>query len=90
MWNTPSAFPDPGKIWGSSWNPGQTASDEITVKWQTSEFWGAQFSVGNINENYIPNWGLWDDMYRVIARCNKMLVNVENVQDMTDGDKREY
>ncbi|GAE15855.1 RagB/SusD family nutrient uptake outer membrane protein [Bacteroides pyogenes] len=90
LWNTPSAFPDPGKIWGSSWNPGQTASDEITVKWQTSEFWGAQFSVGNINENYIPNWGLWDDMYRVIARCNKMLVNVENVQDMTDGDKREY
>ena len=28
LWNTPTRFPDAGAIWGNSWNPGETASDE--------------------------------------------------------------
>ena len=47
LWNTPTRFPDAGAIWGNSWNPGETASDEITVRWQTNEFWGAQFSISD-------------------------------------------
>ena len=30
LWNTPKGFPDAGAIWGNSWNPGESASDEIT------------------------------------------------------------
>lgn len=90
LWNTPQDFPDPGNIWGGSWTPGQTASDEIALKWQTAEFWGAQFSVGKIDENNIPNWYLWKRMYTVVQRCNKMLQNVDKIGDMTDGDRREY
>ena len=29
LWNTPTRFPDAGAIWGNSWNPGETASDEM-------------------------------------------------------------
>lgn len=90
LWNTPQGFPDPGNIWGNSWNPGETASDEITVKWQTSEFWGARFTVGAISATNVPNWHLWYDMYMIINRCNKMLLNVDNVGDMTDSDRRQY
>lgn len=90
LWNTPQGFPDPGNIWGNSWNPGETASDEITVKWQTSEFWGARFTVGAISATNVPNWNLWYDMYMIINRCNKMLLNVDNVGDMTDSDRRQY
>lgn len=90
LWNTPQEFPDPGAIWGGSWNPGETASDEITVKWQTHEFWGALFSIGSVNENYIPNWDLWYKMYKIINRCNRMLANVDKVGDMTDTDRRAY
>ena len=72
LWNTPQEFPHEGNIWGGSWNPGETASDEIAVKWQTSEFWGAQFSIGRINETNIPNWYLWKNMYVIVQRCNKM------------------
>ena len=90
LWNTPQEFPHEGNIWGGSWNPGETASDEIAVKWQTSEFWGAQFTVGNINETNIPNWYLWKNMYVIVQRCNKMLANVDKVADMNDGDRREY
>ena len=35
LWNTPKGFPDAGAIWGNSWNPGESASDEITLKYQT-------------------------------------------------------
>lgn len=90
LWNTPKGFPDPGAIWGNSWNPGQTASDEITVRWQTAEFWGAEFSVGKINSRNLPNSNLWYNMYVIVARCNKMLKEVYNVGDMTEMDRRRY
>ena len=89
LWNTPTRFPDAGAIWGNSWNPGETASDEITVRWQTSEFWGAQFSIGKINSRNLPR-DLWYTMYVVVTRCNRMLENVGKVPDMTEADRRRY
>ena len=89
MPNTPTRFPDAGAIWGNSWNPGETASDEITVRWQTSEFWGAQFSIGKINSRNLPR-DLWYTMYVVVTRCNRMLENVGKVPDMTEADRRRY
>lgn len=90
LWNTPTDFPDPGNIWGNSWTPGETASDEICVRWQTNEFWGARFTTNNINEQSVPNWSLWQTCYRDIQRCNKMLANVDGVEDMSQADKRSY
>jgi len=49
LFATPTMFPSAGNIWGNSWTPGETASDEICVRWQTDEFWGAKFTVGNVN-----------------------------------------
>lgn len=85
----PTRFPDAGAIWGNSWNPGETASDEITVRWQTNEFWGAQFSIGKINSRNLPQ-DLWYTMYVVVTRCNRMLENVGKVPDMTEADRRRY
>lgn len=82
-------FPTAGAIWGNSWNPGETASDEITVRWQTNEFWGAQFSIGKINSRNLPQ-DLWYTMYVVVTRCNRMLENVGKVPDMTEADRRRY
>lgn len=92
LWNTPDGFPDEGAIWGNSWNPGEMASDEITVRWQTAEFWGAQFSTGRINERNLPAniQNLWYYMYKIVARCNKMLAAVGSVPDMTEIDRRNY
>lgn len=90
LWNTPQNFPSAGNIWGNSWTPGETASDEICVRWRTAEFWGAQFTTNNINEQNVPNWGLWHNMYNIIQRCNKMFANIDNVSDMDADEKREY
>lgn len=90
LWNTPKGYPDPGAIWGNSWNPGESASDEITLKYQSNEFWGLQFSVGIINSRNLPVTYVWKDMYIIIARCNKMLKEVYNVPDMNEIDRRRY
>lgn len=89
LWNTPTRFPDAGAIWGNSWNPGETASDEIAVRWQTNEFWGAQFSVGTVNGRNLRQ-DIWYSMYVVVARCNRMLENIDKVSDMTEADRRRY
>ena len=87
LWNTPTRFPDAGAIWGNSWNPGETASDEIAVRWQTNEFWGAQFSGGTVNGRNLRQ-DIWYSMYVVVARCNRMLENIDKVSDMTEAVKR--
>lgn len=90
LWNTPKGFPDAGAIWGNSWNPGESASDEILLKYQTNEFWGLRYTVGTINSRNIPISSQWYNMYVIVARCNKMLKEVYNVPDMTDMDRRRY
>ena len=90
LFATPTMFPSAGNIWGNSWNPGETASDEICVRWQTNEFWGAKFTVGNVNAENVPNWGQWYQMYKVINRCNRMLANVDKIADMSTNDKADY
>jgi len=92
LWNTPKGYPEAGAIWGGSWNPGESASDEITLKYQSSEFWGLQFSVGKINSRNLPQHitDQWYNMYVIVARCNKMLKEVYNVSDMNEIDRRHY
>lgn len=91
LWNTPKDFPDPGAIWGGSWNPGQLASDEMTARWRKDEFAGVLFTVGEVNERNLPgSMNIWYRMYRVIARSNKMLQEVDNVGDMSTLDKQRY
>lgn len=91
LWNTPKDFPDPGAIWGNSWNLGQLASDEITTRWRTGEFAGVMFTVGEINERNVPgSMNIWYRMYRVIRRCNTMLANINSVDDMSTREKQIY
>ncbi|RIJ47888.1 RagB/SusD family nutrient uptake outer membrane protein [Maribellus luteus] len=91
LWNTPKDFPDPGAIWGNSWNLGQMASDEITTRWRTAEFPGVLFTVGEINERNVPwSMNIWYRMYRVVRRCNTMLANVDQIGDMSTREKQIY
>lgn len=91
LWNTPKDFPDPGAIWGGSWNPGQLASDEMTARWRTGEFPGMLFSIGEVNERNLPgSLNIWSRMYRVIRRCNTMLAEVDKVTDMNTREKQVY
>ncbi|MCI6278902.1 MAG: RagB/SusD family nutrient uptake outer membrane protein [Porphyromonas sp.] len=92
LWNTPTHFPDPSAIWGGSWNPGELASDEMTVLWETAEFPGISFTKGTITERNLPSSFLstWYQMYTIIRRCNLMIANIDKVQDMNTRERQEY
>lgn len=92
LYNTPTRFPDPGQIWGGSWNPGQLASDEMTCIWETAEFPGIDLTKGTITERNLPGSfnGLYSNMYSIIRRCNYMLLNVGGIEDMNTLEKQEY
>lgn len=92
LFNTPTRFPDPGKIWGGSWNPGELASDEMTCIWETGEFPGITHTKGLITERNLPGSfsGLYKNMYTVISRCNNMLQKVGRVEDMNVLERQTY
>ena len=91
LWNTPKDFPDPGAIWGDSWNPGELGSDEMTSRWRTGQFPGVLYSIGQINERNLPgSMNIWYNMYRVIRRCNTMFSEVDKVVDMNTREKQIY
>lgn len=91
LWHTPTIFPDPGAIWGHSWNPGTLASDEMTTRWRTGQYPGVRFTVGEINERNLPGtMNIWYNMYKVVRRCNVMLKNIDNVTDMSTREKQMY
>lgn len=90
LWNTPTRFPDPGAIFGFSWNLGTIGSDEMMVRWRKDEFWPMMFATGEINERNLKNADIWPKMYTIINRCNTMLANVDKVTDMTAFDRRVY
>lgn len=91
LWNTPKDFPSPGTLWGHPWNPGELASDELTVRWTTSEFPGVLFTVGKINERNLPfSMNIWKNMYTIIRRCNLMLINADKIGDMNTLERQRY
>lgn len=92
LFNTPTRFPDPGAIWGGSWNPGELASDEMTCIWDTGEFSGIGLTKGTITERNLPGSfnNVYSNMYSVIRRCNKMLLNIDKVKDMNTRERQQY
>lgn len=90
LWHTPTLLPDPGAIYGGSWNLGEFGSDEMMTRWRKDEFWPMFFSVGELNERNLRNEYLWTNMYRMIARCNLMFQKVNEVEDMSTLDKQAY
>lgn len=90
LWYTPTLLPDPGAIWGNSWNPGQLASDEMTCRWRTWEFPGVLYTIGEVNERNLGSMNIWSNMYKIIRRCNIMLAEVDKVGDMSTRDKQIY
>ena len=89
LFNVPTMFPDQGAIWEVVL-PGQLASDEMTANWRTDEFPGIKFTIGQINSRNLATFNIWGNMYKIIARCNYMMANIESVPDMNLLERQEY
>lgn len=90
LWNIPTYFKDEGQIWGNTWTPGITASDECLPTWDTDEFVGVKYARGLITEDGQHRFfTMWVDMYRVVRKVNIILQNIDKCPDLTIQERSE-
>ena len=90
LWNTPTRFPDAGAIWGNSWNPGRNCLGRDCRQMADQRVLGERNSVLVLVNGRNLRQDIWYSMYVVVARCNRMLENIDKVSDMTEADRRRY
>lgn len=90
LWNIPTYFKEEGQIWGHSWTPGITATDECIPTWDTDEFQGVRYARGLITEDSQHRFfTMWMDMYRVVRKVNIILKNINKCPDLTTQERSE-
>ncbi len=92
LWNTATLFPSADRIWGGSYAPGELATDELIARYNTSQFPGIKFTIGEINAYNVSGTSMyiWNNMYKVVNRCNEMLKKVNEIPGMSNSQKAEY
>ncbi|MDR2956312.1 MAG: RagB/SusD family nutrient uptake outer membrane protein [Prevotella sp.] len=84
MWSAASKFPDEGAIYGNgAYTPGPMATDESFCLYNTGEFQGMRFVLGELNSTSLGNFNNWGTMYRIIRQCNTIFARIDEASDWT-------
>lgn len=78
------------KIFGHEYAPGITAGDDIFTVMSTDIFRGSAFTLGYVTPDDLRGMNIWSDMYKIIRKANIMLSRMDECQDMTTADRRNY
>lgn len=87
MWNIATKFPDPGRLLSGSYTPGPLATDEGFAAFNTTQFRGMGYVLGELNPDNLRDMNTWSDMYKVIRRCNTIFQRMDEASDMTAADR---
>ena len=90
LWGAAGQLPDESKIFGHEYAPGITAGDDIFTVMSSDIFRGSAFALGYVNPDNLRGMNIWSDMYKVIRKANLMLARMDECQDMTALDRRNY
>lgn len=90
LWGAAGQLPDESKIFGNEYAPGITAGDDIFTVMSPDIFRGAAFALGYVNPDNLRGMNIWSDMYKVIRKANLMLARMDECEDMTALDRRNY
>lgn len=90
LWGTAAQLPDESKIFGHEYAPGITGADDIFTTMTPDIFRGLAFTLGYVTPENLRGMNIWDDMYKVIRKANLMLARMNECQDMTTLDRRNY
>ena len=90
LWGAAGQLPDESKIFGHEYAPGITAGDNIFTVMSSDIFRGSAFALGYVNPDNLRGMNIWSDMYKVIRKANLMLARMDECQDMTALDRRNY
>lgn len=89
LWGSAAFFPDEGAIWGNSYAPGVTGSDEAFVLWDTGEFTGVSFVLGKTSPDNLGTMNIWASMYKIIRKTNIIFSRIKECKDLTNAEERE-
>jgi hypothetical protein len=90
LWGAVAALPDDGQFYRSPYTPGPYASDESFTMAGLSEYRGMDYVLGGVTSSNITGapFGRWDDLYKIIRKCNTFLQRVDEAHDwVTVGEK---
>ena len=90
LWGAAAQLPDESKIFGHEYAPGITAGDDIFTVMSTDIFRGSAFTLGYVTPDDLRGMNIWSDMYKIIRKANIMLSRMDECQDMTTADRRNY
>jgi hypothetical protein len=93
-------MPREGRLYAWTNYPGSTGSDEAVSMgtffngFINVDFPGTMLLTGRINYSNMGGWewdlNVWPKCYKVIRKVNLILANIDNVPDMTTGEKADF
>ena len=90
LWGAAAQLPDESRIFGHEYAPGITAGDDIFTVMSTDIFRGSAFTLGYVTPDDLRGMNIWSDMYKIIRKANIMLSRMDECQDMSTTDRRNY
>jgi hypothetical protein len=89
LWGAAALFPDDAQFYSNPYTPGPYATDESFTLAGLGEYRGMSFVMGEINASNIGSmsFGRWDDLYKIIRRCNTFLTRMDEAPDWKSSEK---
>jgi hypothetical protein len=87
LWGISGMFEDEGMLFQGP-TPGPLATDEaFTVMSTSSNYNGMRYVLGEITASNLYSFNHWDNMYRIIRRCNILLSRMDEAPDITTVER---
>ncbi|MDR2472413.1 MAG: RagB/SusD family nutrient uptake outer membrane protein [Tannerella sp.] len=88
MWGATTYLPDEGAIFSNPYTPGPMATDEAFCEFNSGEFQGMGFVLGERNETSLGSFDKWHTWYQVIRQCNTIFNRMDEVRDWTISERQ--
>lgn len=88
LYGTAGLLPSEGNLYGSSFGPYMTATDEVLLSWKKDEYAGAFLYADEVNafSNY---YNVYKTYYQGIRKCNILLNRMDEAHDLDPLQKRD-
>ena len=89
MWGAAALFPDEAQIIRENYTPGVFATDEGFCNFRVNGnvYYGLDFSAGLVTPEKYGNMNQWGTYYKIIRKCNNIIINLDAPADMTTSDR---
>jgi hypothetical protein len=87
MWGAAAMFPDEGNFYFGNYTPGPIATDEAFCTYTNENFNGMAFVQGLITSENYNQINTWNNMYKIIRKCNTIISRIDEAKDFLSSEK---